>query len=247
MATLDLYGLGVHSQVSVQGSDALVDALRAAWSRCLVPRGGEIEGEAFELSPGGELAPLLQRFTQDVTWAAIKAQRGRLYMFHAGAVTDPATGAALAYVAAGGTGKTTLSRVLGRTHGYVTDETVGFTLDGHIHPYEKPLSVRPHHFQGIKDELSPDALGLVPVHPGAHLRRFVLIRRDSALEQPTVEELSVADAIMALASESSSLSSLNQPLQSLAAFLDQCPPTVRVTYSEAEGVRDLLIDLLEES
>lgn len=251
MTTLDLYGLGVRSRVAVEGdrADELVDALRRVWSRCLVPRGAEIVGEELTVALDAEvdLAPLLQRFTQDVTGAAIKAQRGRLFMFHAGAVTDPDTGAALAYVAPGGTGKTTLSMVLGRTHGYVTDETVGFTPDGRIVPYEKPLSVRPQDFAGVKDETSPDTLGLATVHPDAHLRRFVLIRRDPALTRPTVERLDPLDAIVMLASESSSLSSMDRPLQTLAAFLAERPPTLLVTYDEGEHARDLLIETLEES
>lgn len=251
VTTIDLYGLGVHSRVTVSGgrADELTDALHTAWSRCLAPRGGEVPGEDLELAleDGDDLAPLLQRFTQEVTTAVIKAQRGRLFMFHAGAVTDPATGAALAYVAPGGTGKTTLSGVLGRTHGYVTDETVGFTADGRIRPYEKPLSVRPHDFQGVKDETSPDTLGLGSVHPEPYLRRFVLIRRDTALAEPIVEELSVVDAIVQLAAESSSLSSLPRPLRSLATFLEERPPVLRVTYAEANRARDLLVAALEET
>ena len=251
MTSLDLYGLGVRSHVSVEGdrSAELLDALRQAWSRCLTPRGGEIDAEdlTVSLDTDDDLAPLLQRFTQDVTSAAITAQRGRLFMFHAGAVTDPTTGAALAYVAPGGTGKTTLSAVLGRTHGYVTDETVGFTPDGRILPYEKPLSVRPQDFTGVKDETSPDRLGLASVHPEAHLRRFVLIRRDESLAKPTVERLDTMDAIIKLASESSSLSALERPLQRLAAFLEERPPILLVTYDEAEHARDLLLEALEES
>ena len=249
VTTLDLYGLGVRSRVSVEGehADDLVDALRQAWSRCLAPRGRELDGEEFRvtLDPDQDLAPLLQRLTQDLTGAAIRALRGRLFMFHAGAVTDPATGAAVAYVAPGGTGKTTLSMVLGRTHGYVTDETVGFTVDGRIAPYEKPLSLRPQDFAGVKDEVSPDHLGLATVHPDAHLRRFVLIRRDDALARPTVERLDTLDAIVMLASESSSLSALERPLQSLAAFLEARPPTLLVTYAEAEQARGVLLDALE--
>ncbi len=249
MTTLDLHGLGVRSHVTVEGerADELATLLTPLWARCLAPRGGEVDGEAFTLRLDGDPAPLLQRFTQDVTSAAIKAQRGRLFMFHAGAVTDPGTGRALAYVAPGGTGKTTLSMVLGRTHGYVTDETVGFTPDGRILPYEKPLSVRPQDFAGVKNETSPDTLGLATVHPDAHLHRFVLIRRDPSLAAPTVERLDLVDAILKLATESSSLSSLDRPLQALAAFLDRRPPTLLVTYDEAEHARDLLLDALEES
>lgn len=251
MTSLDLHGLGVRVHVTVSGSrvDELTDALRRAWSRCLVPRGSEIDASPLTvaLEADEDLAARLQRFTQDVTQTAIQAQRGRLFMFHAGAVTDPRTGAALAYVAPGGTGKTTLSGVLGRTHGYVTDETVGFNLDGRIMPYEKPLSIRPPDFTGVKIETSPDELGLARVHPDARLRRFVLIRRDESLTTPTVEPLGVLDAIVQLTSESSSLSSLGTPLHSLAAFLDARPPTLLVTYAEAESARDVLVEALEET
>lgn len=46
-------------------------------------------------------------------------------MLHAGAVCHPDTSSSIAYAAPGGTGKTTLTRVLGRRYGYLTDETVG--------------------------------------------------------------------------------------------------------------------------
>ena len=249
MTLLELHGLGTRVPVTVRGERAneAVEALRRVWSRCLSARGGEIDAEAQTAELTGPLAPFLQGFTQQVTGAVIAAQRGKLFMFHAGAVTDPRTGAAVAYVAPGGTGKTTLSKVLGRTHGYVTDETVGFTPDGRILPYEKPLSVRPPDFAGVKDEMSPDELGLATVHPLPRLHRFVLISRDQSLAAPVVERLSVPDAILKLASESSSLSSLDRPLRTLASFLAARPPTLAVTYAEAEQVRDVLVDLLDQS
>lgn len=68
--------------------------------------------------------------TQDITRALIAAQIGTLLMLHAGAVSDPVTGRSLVYVAAGGTGKTTLTRRLGQRFGYLTDETVGIDKAG---------------------------------------------------------------------------------------------------------------------
>ncbi|MDO5534747.1 MAG: hypothetical protein Q4F65_08860 [Propionibacteriaceae bacterium] len=249
MTTLDLHGLGARTRLTVEGDRAseLLDALRSAWSRCLSPQDDEIEAEPLTVSLSGDLAPAMQGITQDVTRAFIRAQRGRLFLFHSGAVTCPRTGGAVAYVAPGGTGKTTLSRVLGATHGYVTDETVGFTADGRIRPYPKPLSVRSSDGGGVKDEISPDALGLEHVHPDAHLRRLVLLTRDAAATSPVVEELNPLDAILRLTSESSSLSSLDRPLQTLFAFLDERPSTLAVTYAEATDLRDVMIAALEES
>lgn len=271
MVSFDLFGLGVRSRVRAEGERAheLADAVRAAWSRCLTPRGGELDGGDFVLewtdgtdgaerstrtTPTGatrlamaDLPALLQQFTQAVTTAAITAQTGRLLMLHAGAVTDPGTGAALAYIAPGGTGKTTLSRVLGRTHGYVTDETVGIAADGSLVPYEKPLSVRPHPWAGVKHETSPDALGLARVHPDAHIGRLALLRREDDLTAPVLEEVSTLDAIVLLAPESSSLSALPRPLQHVAALLDRLPSTLVVRYAEADAVRPALLDALAAS
>ncbi|MFP5415552.1 MAG: hypothetical protein ACLGHZ_01535 [Actinomycetes bacterium] len=270
MLTFDLYGLGVRSRVTVEGERAheLADAVRAAWSRCLTPRGGERDGGEFVLEwaasesaadgprtgekarPGrtklrhADLPGLLQQFTQAVTSASIAAQSGRLLMLHAGAVTDPRSGAGLAYIAPGGTGKTTLSRVLGRTHGYVTDETVGIAADGSLVPYEKPLSVRPRPWKGVKLETSPDALSLATVHPDAHIGRLALLRRDNDIAHPAIEEIDTLDAIVSIAPESSSLSALPLPLHHLASLLDRLPPTLVVRYAEAESLRPVLLDAL---
>lgn len=275
MATVDLYGLGVHSRVQCEGprADELEAAVRAAWSRCLTGTGAELEGSLIRvhlagpddapdadaetpdaprdaapdqpvLLRGTEIDGLLQSLTQSVTTVAIKAQSGRLLMVHAGAVTDPDTGRALAYIAPGGTGKTTLSRLLGATHGYVTDETVAFDDDGRLVPYEKPLSIRPQPFNGTKQETSPDELGLLRVHPDARLHQVVLLRRDESVTTPRLEEISAFDAIPLIAPESSALSELERPLQRLVGLLDQLNPVVVAHYAEASDLAPLLVERL---
>ncbi len=62
----------------------------------------------------------LRQLTQEVTTAAIRAHAGSLLMFHATALSNQDTGASIAFVAPGGTGKTTLVRTLGHGRGYVT-------------------------------------------------------------------------------------------------------------------------------
>lgn len=267
MAVVDLYGLGVRSRVETLGTraDELTDAVRRAWSRCLTPGGGEAEGGRFtlELSEGGDVgsprdaAPgkltalasadpdaLLQSLTQAVTAASIQARTGELLMFHAGAVAEVRSGAALGFVAPGGTGKTTLARRLGASLGYLTDETVGVDADGLVVPYPKPLSLRPAEFTGTKHETSPDELGLRRPPARARLARIVLLRREEARSEPTFEELSVVDAIVALAPETSALSALERPLHRLAALLDSLPPVLEVRYAEADTVTDPLAALL---
>lgn len=274
MATVDLYGLGVHSRVQCEGprADELEAAVRAAWSRCLTGTGAELEGSLIRVHLAGpdepeddvevpgdlrdvtgeepvlvrssDLPALLQSLTQSVTMSGIAAQTGHLFMVHAGAVTDPDTGRALAYIAPGGTGKTTLSRLLGATHGYVTDETVAFDDDGRLVPYEKPLSIRPQPFNGTKQETSPDELGLLRVHPDARLHQVVLLRRDESVTTPRLEEISAFDAIPLIAPESSALSELERPLQRLVGLLDQLNPVVVAHYAEASDLAPLLVERL---
>lgn len=268
MTTLDVYGLGVRTHVHVGGerADELADAVRAAWSRCLEPTPGAIdggvvraellaEGEARAGDPrnrdagravvrGGDRLSLMQALTQAVTAANIAAQTGRLLMLHAGAVCDAASGATVGFVAPGGTGKTTLARALGGRWGYVTDETLGVRLDDRgVVAYPKPLSVRLDG-SGTKRELSPDALGLRRPGPELWLRRLVLIQRDQSVRTPHVEELGVMDALVGLTPETSALGRLPRPLHALADLLDALGPTLRVTYAEASGAAPVVADLM---
>lgn len=203
-----------------------------------MPRPTLIEGTALD--------DVLQQTTQAVTRAFIAAQTGRLLMFHAGACAHPDSGAAVVYVAPGGTGKTTLSRILGRSLGYLTDETVGITADGHIRPYPKPLSIRPQDVIGPKLETSPDELALRTAPADPRLRRIVLLdRRDDHAGAPGTEVLGLAEAIIALAPETSALSSLDRPLHLLADLVGATGPVLRCRYREAEDLAPVLTSLLE--
>lgn len=262
MTTIEVHGLATRCVLHLVGrrSDELADAVGAAWSRCLTARGAERDGTpltvallaADEEAPenadvsGTDLGQVLQSLTQAITYANIAAQTGRLFMLHAGAVADPRTGRALVYVARGGTGKTTLTRQLGAHLSYLTDETAGFTADGVLHPYPKPLSVRAAGNTGLKDEISPDALDLRPTIDGARLHQLVLLDRRNSLDGPPhVTPLDTITALATLAPESSALSSLPRPLQTLAGFLESGRPALRLTYHEASEVLDDLRALVE--
>jgi hypothetical protein len=171
--------------------------------------------------------------TQDVTRSLIGARAGELLMFHAGAVSHPRTGRSVVYVAPGGTGKTTLSLLLGRRLGYVTDETVGIDSSGVIHAYPKPLSVRRVDDPGLKDELSPDALDLLPSHPSPYVGSLVLLERRPEHRSSRLEELPFMDAVFALAGQSSSLHVLDRPLTRLASLIDHVGPVLRLSYADA--------------
>ena len=208
---LRLRALGRHLEVRCIGdsADVLASAMTASWSRCLSGGGGDCgPSDALHLDAHfddpGRLAHQLMRTTQEITRTLIAGQAGRLLMLHAGAVSHPETGASLVYVAPGGTGKTTLSRLLGQRFGYLTDETVGIADDGAIHPYPKPLSVRRPDAPHLKDELSPDGLGLLPAPIAPQVARIIVLDRDPELGTSVeTEELSVMDALFAVVADAS--------------------------------------------
>ena len=247
---LRLGALGTHLEVRCIGdsADVLASALRASWSRCL----GDGDGRASDtlhldahLDDPGRLAHQLMGTTQEITRTLIAAQAGRLLMLHAGAVSHPVTGASLVYVAPGGTGKTTLSRLLGQRFGYLTDETVGITDTGAILPYPKPLSVRRPGAPHLKDELSPDGLGLLPAPIAPQVARIIVLDRSPELATGVeLEELCVMDALFAVVEETSSLSWLDRPLHRLAELLEASGPVLRVRYAEASDIEDDLVALL---
>ncbi|VEI02998.1 Uncharacterised protein [Acidipropionibacterium jensenii] len=183
--------------------------------------------------------------TQAVTRAFIAAQTGRLLMFHAGAVAHPTTNRAVIYVAAGGTGKTTLTQQLGSMYRYLTDETVGVDDQHRILPYPKPLSIRisgrPH-----KVETSPEDLHLLPATSPASVARIVLLDRSDSYpaDHVEVEPTGLFDAIMALTPQTSALSALDAGLHRLAALIDATGSVLTVRYREAASLRPLIANLI---
>lgn len=252
---LRLHGLGAVVEVQCTGEAAadLASAMRVAWSRCLEPGAGfdrvasaPVTLLEVSLDAPADLATCLMRTTQKVTRSLIEARAGQLLMFHAGAVSDPRSGRSVAYVARGGTGKTTLSRLLGQRLCYLTDEAVGIDASGTIHPYPKPLSVRRHDVPDVKDELSPDVLGLLPAPERPRISRVVLLDRHAECTGVEAEELTFMDALFGLAEQSSSLSTLPRPLHLLADLIDEVGPVLRLRYSEAPEVADDILGLIGE-
>jgi len=257
---LRLAALGTSLDVELGGPrvDELDARMRALWSRCLVPdcaapsarltidllapdapsRFGESHLE------GSDLERLMNATTQAITRTLIAARAGELLMFHAGAVSHPSTGRSLVYVAAGGTGKTTLTRMLGTRYSYLTDETVGLAGD-RVLPYPKPLSIRDG-AAPTKTEHPPDALGLLPHAEGAATAAGVLLldRDDSHTGEPEVTELGLLDAITELAPQSSSLYALPRGLHACADLIAATGPVLRVRYGEAATLAGLAADLI---
>ncbi len=268
-ASLHIHGIGAQVSVHADGPRAgdLQAALEVAWSRCLpatspaTPGGepdagdihlrlnnpGDVEPTGLDRHAGelvsDDLASLLCTGTQAITYALIRAQAGRALMFHAGAVSHPTTGKTLVYVAEGGTGKTTLSRTLGRRYGYLTDETVAIDADNTVLPYPKPLSVRTG--KGWpKVETSPDSLRLAEVRETPVVARVIILDRDPDLTDPEITELPLLEAIARLTPQSSSLYALPRGLHRCADLIADTGPVMQIRYAEAESLIPLAADLI---
>jgi len=195
-----------------------------------------------------DIARALQSLTQLVTRAAILARAGEVMMFHASALCDQRSGATIAMVAPGGTGKTTLVRTLGPGRGYVTDETVAVAADRAVAAYAKPLSVRRTEPGQPKDEVAPASLGLRPPQVQPWLAGMVLLRRDREAGEPVVvEQVDLLDALVLLAPESSSLASFDRPLHRLADLVESVGGLRRVRYHDAADVEPVVADVLGRS
>ncbi len=188
-------------------------------------------------------AELLERVTQEVTLAAIKARAGELLMLHACAVADPVTGAVVVCVGPSGMGKTTLASTLGRRWPYVTDETVAVDAAGVVSPYPKPLSVR-RPGCWVKEQVPPEDLGLTPAKGPLHAAAVLLLDRRDGVEEVSVEDVATIPAVALLAEHTSYLASFEKPLSRVARFVHQAGGLRRVTYSEAESLIPVVGSLL---
>lgn len=245
-----LHGLGADVALELLEGDlgAKADAamwadLGSVWARCRVDDATPVAGTVtikLEAGTGAGAAGadaarsfLMVSTTQQVTQALISARRGELLMLHAGGVAHPVTGRSLVFVAAGGTGKSTLSQTLGREYSYLSDETIGIAPDGLIHPYLKPISMRPLPGEsGPKRELAPASLGLLRVGAEPRLHRIILLRRDPDASGFNPEPLATIPAIEALVTETSSLGRLPRALHVVQSLLSIGGGAERWTYAE---------------
>ena len=153
VAVIDAFGARWTFDVSGL-DDHLADRLLHLWDRALVEPDGDAAPTALRGPPhrrrGGSRSTAWSRPTDDrdvpylvsrcLTIASIRRRSGSCVMLHAaGLATDD--GGTVALVAGSGTGKTTAGRLLGRSLGYVSDETVTVEHDLTVRPYPKPLSI----------------------------------------------------------------------------------------------------------
>ena len=218
------------------------DDLTSPWDGMRAETSGVVDARVRITSGRGEGDWVAAALTSGITTRLLESVAGELLLFHAAGLADD-EGDVTLLVAASGRGKTTAARVLGRTRGYVTDETVAVDdlADDAVLPYRKPLSIavtpgRP------KAQLSPDVLGLRPL-PATRLRasRVVLLSRDVAHTGPAVlSPVGLVDSIVELVPQMSYLGLTEGALRRLAGLIERTGGAMRIRYRDAEEIGDVL-------
>lgn len=244
MPTLALTACGVAVDVHLSGSQAAQAhaALIGPWSRCVRASGPAVADVEAHVDHYEALPATIAAIASRATIAAIDHLAGTRLMLHAAGL-EAAPGRVVALVAASGTGKTTAAMTLGRTFGYVSDETVTCTFDGTVTPYPKPLSIGDP--LTVKHQVSPDDAGLAELsgHP-LRLAGIALLERDpEGPAEPHIEELDVALACALLAPQVSYLSSMPTPLETLAGAIADVGGAVRIVYREAATLNEAVAAL----
>ncbi|MGF3055963.1 hypothetical protein [Microbacterium sp. YY-01] len=220
--------------------ETLITSIRNAWADATVTTPTPTPSDALPVTAVHSAEKLLEGLSGSITLHAIRQQRGTLAMFHAAGVADE-HGRVAAFVGPSGRGKTTLSRVLGQHHGYVSDETVAVALDGSltVHPYRKPLSVV--RAGAPKEQVAPSAAGLQPLpNTDLKLAAIVLLERDTSAQEITLERIGLAECINDLVPQTSYLGDFEHPLRMLAELAQNIGGFIKLTYPDATDIANIV-------
>ncbi|HSE09224.1 MAG TPA: hypothetical protein VLB29_11220 [Nocardioidaceae bacterium] len=265
---LSALGVPVVLRASGDRSADLARAFESAWEWCLDGPPGEHsdadsvvieafldkDGEAVRIAQGQGLTAststeeLMHWLTPLVTTRAITSRASSLLMMHACVVSDPVSGASVVLIGPSGAGKTTLARTLGTEFGYVTDECAALRDDHTIVPFPKPLSLVTGDAAGIKEQVSPAALGLR--RPHAIPRAVAVLYLDRRADAPASPALTAARNVQALGllcPQVSFVGARPEPLKRIVSLLDACGGLQTVSYREAADLVEIVGGLMEDS
>ncbi|WP_084104816.1 hypothetical protein [Demequina sp. NBRC 110056] len=179
------------------------------------------------------LSQAMHFLSSTVTVRAIDRRAGQLVMLHAAGLATP-DGKVVGFVAPSGTGKTTISRTLGKHFGYVTDETLAIEFDGTVLRYPKPLSVITDRDARLKEQMPAHDLDLMRAPSSLSLARVVILNRDpDAGDEPVVEQMPLLHGLAVIAEQTSYITHLPAKLHTLADTVESVGGVWRVTYREA--------------
>lgn len=258
MIFLDVLDTVIGVRIVGRSREDIEDLIEETWDWCL--HNGPVDESDLIITAsirGEDLHPdidaivsrdvdaLMSALTPRVTRDAINLQAGKLLMLHACAVANVESGDTVAFVGPSGMGKTTLALTLGKTFGYVTDETVAIRPDNSVVHYAKPLSLKREFTTMVKDQVSPTAFWLNSAPPRLTIKSIVILDRQSDFAgEPVLTEVDLLQGIADIAEEISYLSEMDHPLQRLASIVEAGGGFKRLTYRQADDVVPLIAKLL---
>lgn len=229
----------VDNAATVKDADRVVVLTR----RTLSEVSALFEGKKVSAVKCEDLGYAAERLTVEVTLHVLQALVGEAHLLHAAVLGDEESGAAVALVAASGTGKTTASRFLGRSLTYLTDETAVVLPDLRVRPYAKPLSVIEDSAR-YKVQYDPASLGMrvaAPDDESFRLRAVLVLNRVKDMYvEPVLERLPLGEALVQVVGQSSGTQMQERGLLRVAELLNAVGGALRLTYSEVDETLPLV-------
>ena len=234
LTLVGIIALGV--KVNVAGlSESEAKVFAEHWKQCTAPPYASPDISVHREPVNWATA--YEHLTQQITRRAIEFNLGQLMMFHAAGLQFPGSNDVVGFVAASGTGKSTLTSTLGKRMGYVSDEVVAIDLELSVHPLQKPVSLIGRSNGAFKGHIGPDQLGLrTNLTSTPRLASLVLLNRVTEEHAPTLAPIPLERAVLNLVPQISGLGMMPSGLNSLCNVIKKLGGVYELTYSNAADI-----------